>query len=82
MKATKMYMIPYTGAVDTEENWRAAFEGYKNNGNLALWDSERFKADLDKEAIDAALAGYDPIRDSDLVEVEPDGAGRWRAKVL
>jgi hypothetical protein len=75
-----MYMIPYTGIVDTEEKWRAEFERHKSSGSLALWD-ERFRG-LDEEATVAALVEYDPIMDSDLVEAEPDGAGGWRIKAL
>ena len=75
-----MYMIPYTGIVDTEENWRADFERHKNSGNLTLWD-ERFSG-LDEDATTDALVGYDPIRDSDLVEAESDGAGGWRVKAV
>ena len=80
METAKMYMIPYTGIVDTEENWRAEFERHKSSGGLALWD-EKFRG-LDEDAIKAALIGYDPIRDSDLVAAEPDGAGNWRVKVF
>ena len=71
----KMFMNPYGGTVDSEENWRADFEKLKANGALALWDSERFRHGCD---ITAALNGYDPIQDSDLIEVVPDGAGGWR----
>jgi hypothetical protein len=71
----KMFMNPYGGTVDSEENWRADFEKLKAQGTLDLWDSERFRVGCDMRA---ALEGYDPIRDSDLVEVAPDGSGGWR----